>query len=72
MKARQLAEIKNKEESKKASEREEKQIEELLTRRHQEESKFRKSIEAIEEIVASEGTTAAKHLFGVIRMLKGD
>ena len=52
MKARQLAEITNKEESEKAREREEKRIEELLTRRHHEEIKFRKSIEAIEEIVA--------------------
>ena len=37
----QLAEITKKEESEKAREREEKRIEELLTRRHQEEIKFR-------------------------------
>ena len=67
MKARQLADITNKEESEKVREREEKRIEELLTRRHQEEIKFRKSIEAIKEIVASEGSTIVKHLFGAIK-----
>ena len=67
MKARQLAEITKKKRNEKAREREEKRIKELLTCRHQEEIKFRKSIEAIEEIVASEGTTEVKHLFGAIK-----
>ena len=60
MKARQLAEITKKEETEKARERERKRIEELLALRYQEEIKFKKSIEAIEELMASEGTNSSK------------
>ena len=66
MKTRQLAETTKKEETEKARETERKRMEELLARRHQEEIKFKKSIEAIEELVASEGTMVVKHLVGVI------
>ena len=53
-------------------EREEKRIKELLTRRHQEEIKSRKSIEAIEEIMASEGSRVVNICSGRLRMFKGD
>ena len=67
MKACQLAETTKKKETEKARERERKQMEELLAHRHQEEIKFKKSIEAIEELVASEGTKVVKHLVGAIK-----